>query len=65
LALFHLYLAKTYAKAGANGRALSYLRKALEEGVKNRNKLADMPEFAVLRSTPEFLDLLAVDPKPL
>lgn len=65
VALFHLYLAKTYARAGSNERALSYLRKALEEGVKDRNKLADMPEFANLRSTPEFLDLLARDPKPL
>jgi tetratricopeptide (TPR) repeat protein len=65
LALYHLYLAKTYAKAGSNERALTYLRKALEEGVKNRNKLAEMPEFATLRSTPEFLDLLASDPKPL
>jgi tetratricopeptide (TPR) repeat protein len=65
LALYHLYLAKTYAKAGSYDRALTYLRKALEEGVKNRNKLAEMPEFATLRSTPEFLDLLASDPKPL
>ncbi len=65
LALYHLYLAKTYAKAGSNERALTYLRKALEEGIKNRNKLAEMPEFAGLRTTPEFLDLLASDPKPL
>ena len=65
IALFHLYLAKTYAKAGKNDRAVNYLRKALEEGLKNRKKLADMPEFAALRSTREFLDLLAEDPKPL
>ncbi len=65
LALFHLYLAKTYAKAGADERALMYLRKALEEGLKNRNKLSEMPEFAMLRSRQEFVDLLAQDPKPL
>jgi tetratricopeptide (TPR) repeat protein len=65
MALFHLYLAKAYAKAGSNERALSYLRKALEEGIKDRKKLADLPEFVTLRSTPEFLDLLASDPKPL
>ena len=32
-AKFHYYLAKTYAKAGANDRALQYMRKALEEGL--------------------------------
>ena len=48
-AMFHLYLAKTYAKSGANERALIYLRKALEEGVKDRNKIPDMPEFTLSR----------------
>jgi hypothetical protein len=65
LAQFHLYLAKTYAKTGSDERALNYLRKALEEGLKNRNRLAEMPEFSALREKPEFLDLLAHSPKPL
>ncbi|MDQ2842202.1 MAG: tetratricopeptide repeat protein [Acidobacteriota bacterium] len=64
-ALFHLYLAKTYAKAGSDDRALGYLRKALEEGLKNRDKLAELPEFSTLRTTPEFQELLAENPKPL
>ena len=65
MALFHLYLAKFYAKEGSDDRALNYLRKSLEEGLKNRKNLADVPEFYSLRKKPEFLDLLAQNPKPL
>lgn len=64
-ATFHLYLAKFYAKSGANERALIYLRKALEEGVKDREKIPAMPEFTVLKRDPAFLQLLAENPKPL
>ena len=64
-ATFHLYLAKMYAKSGANERALIYLRKALEEGVKDRKKIPDMPEFVSLKTDPGFKQLLAEDPKPL
>jgi tetratricopeptide (TPR) repeat protein len=64
-AMFHLYLAKMYAKAGANERAIIYLRKALEEGVKDRKKIPDIPEFASLKSDPAFKQLLAENPKPL
>lgn len=65
LALFHLYLAKTYAKAGSQDRALLYLRKALEEGIKDRAKIPDIPEFAALKKTEAFQQLLAENPKPL
>jgi tetratricopeptide (TPR) repeat protein len=64
-AMFHLYLAKMYAKSGANERALIYLRKALEEGVKDRNKIPDMPEFGAMKSNADFQQLLAQNPKPL
>ncbi len=64
-AVFHLYLAKTYAKSGAKERALIYLRKALEEGIKDRKKIPDMPEFASLKKDPAFKELLAENPKPL
>lgn len=64
-ATYHLYLAKMYAKNGANERALIYLRKALEEGVKDREKIPGMPEFAMLRKDPAFSQLLADNPKPL
>lgn len=64
-AMFHLYLAKFYAKSGADDRALIYLRKALEEGVKDRQKIPDMPEFSLLKTSPAFKQLLAENPKPL
>jgi len=64
-AIYHLYMAKMYAKNGANERALIYLRKALEEGVKDREKISKMPEFASLKRDPGFLQLLAENPKPL
>jgi len=64
-ATFHLYLAKMYAKSGSSDRALIYLRKALEEGVKDRQKIPDMPEFTSLKADPAFKQLLAENPKPL
>jgi hypothetical protein len=36
----------------------------LEEGVKDRNKIPDMPEFA-LKTDSAFVDLMAGAPKPL
>ena len=65
MAVFHLYLAKLYAKSGANDRAIMYLRKALEEGVKDREKIPNIPEFASLKTDPAFKRLLAENPKPL
>jgi tetratricopeptide (TPR) repeat protein len=64
-ATFHLYLAKMYAKSGASERALIYLRKALEEGIKDRQKIPNMPEFAGLKTDPAFKQLLTDNPKPL
>jgi tetratricopeptide (TPR) repeat protein len=64
-ATFHLYMAKMYAKSGANERALIYLRKALEEGLKNREKIPSIPEFAGLKADPAFVQLLAENPRPL
>ena len=64
-AKFHYYLAKTYAKAGMNDRALQYLRKALEEGFKDKKKLTEDPEFTALRDTPAFQELLKMEPRVL
>jgi tetratricopeptide (TPR) repeat protein len=64
-ALFHFYLAKTYAKAGAVERALTYIRKALEEGFKERDKFQKEPEFATLQELPEFKELMASEPRVL
>jgi len=64
-AKFHLYLAKLYAKDGRNELAIQYLRKALEEGLKEKKKLDQEPEFAKLRETPEFKELMAAEQRVL
>ncbi len=64
-AKFHYYLAKTYAKAGLNDRALQYMRKCLEEGFKDKKKFREEPEFATVRNTQEFKELLALEPRVL
>jgi len=65
MAKFHLFLAKAHAKKGENEQALLYLRKALEEGVKDRNKIPDMPEFATLKTDAAFVELMTNAPRPL
>ena len=64
-AKFHYYLAKTYAKAGMNDRAITYIRKALEEGYADRKKMMEDPEFTSLHQLPEFKELLAMEPRVL
>jgi tetratricopeptide (TPR) repeat protein len=64
-AKFHYFLAKTYAKAGMNDRALMYIRKSIEEGFKERKKFSEDPEFAGLKELPEFKQLLAMEPRVL
>ncbi len=64
-AKFHYYQAKLYAKTGMNDRALLCLRKALEEGYKEREKIKDEPDFAALRELPEFKELLTSQPRVL
>jgi tetratricopeptide (TPR) repeat protein len=64
-ALFHYYLAKTYANAGDGPRAIQYIRMALEEGFKERQKLMEEPEFAKLRETAEFKELMSAEPRVL
>ncbi len=64
-AKFHYYLAKTCAKAGDVEHALLYIRKALEEGFKERNKFNQDPEFAAMRENPEFKQILSSEQKVL
>jgi tetratricopeptide (TPR) repeat protein len=64
-AKFHYYVAKIYAKDGRNELAIQYLRKALEEGFKEKKKLNEDPEFAGLRELPEFKQLLMLEPRVL
>jgi tetratricopeptide (TPR) repeat protein len=64
-AKFHFYQAKLYAKNGMNDRALLYLRKALEEGYRERDKIKDTPEFAAIKDLPEFLELMQMQQRVL
>jgi tetratricopeptide (TPR) repeat protein len=64
-AKFHYSMATLYANQGRNDLAIQYLRKALEEGFKERKKLTEEPAFAALRELPEFKELLILEPRVL
>jgi tetratricopeptide (TPR) repeat protein len=64
-ARYHYEMARMYANAGKNELALQYLRKALEEGFKEREKLEQAKEFTALRDTPEFKELMTLEPRVL
>jgi tetratricopeptide (TPR) repeat protein len=52
-------LAELFAEAGQQDSALEYLRKALNDGFHDRNLLMQDSDFAQLRKTPEFAQLMA------
>jgi tetratricopeptide (TPR) repeat protein len=58
LVAVNYYLARTYATAGKLQESLSYLRKALEAGFHDQKQLMKDKEFATLRATPEFHQLM-------
>jgi tetratricopeptide (TPR) repeat protein len=60
-AKFHYQLARIYAKNGQPDRAMQYLRKALEEGFSERDKIASEDAFLALRDNPEFQTLLKTE----
>jgi len=64
-ARYHFEMARLYAGSGKNELALQYLRKALEEGFKEKDKLQQAKEFATLRETQEFKDLMTLEPRVL
>jgi tetratricopeptide (TPR) repeat protein len=64
-AKFHYALAKSYAKAGANDRAIQYIRMALEEGFKEKEKFLKDPEFANLQDDEEFKKIMTAETKTL
>ncbi len=63
-ARYHYEIARMYASAGKNELAIQYLRKALEEGFKEKEKLQSK-EFTALRETKEFKDLMTLEPRVL
>jgi len=64
-AKFHYYMARIYAQKGMNDQAIQFIRKALEEGFKDRQKFIDEPEFAALQNIPEFEELMKKEPRAL
>lgn len=61
LAKMNLCFAEIYAQAGMKDMALLYLRKALDEGFRDRQSIQQNQQFAGLRGDPAFVKL--VDPK--
>jgi tetratricopeptide (TPR) repeat protein len=55
------YIAETFASAGKQEQALVYLRKAMDEGFKDRKRLIEDKDFAVLRTTQQFQELMALE----
>jgi tetratricopeptide (TPR) repeat protein len=59
---FYYYMAKVFASLGRNKEAIRYLRHALEDGFHNYRRLDRDPDFAKLKSDPEYLALLKNPP---
>jgi tetratricopeptide (TPR) repeat protein len=64
-ARYHYEMARIYAKSGNNQLALQYLRRSMEEGLKDKAKMTQAPEFAKLRETAEFQAIVALEPRVL
>jgi tetratricopeptide (TPR) repeat protein len=64
-AAFSYMVAKMYAQAGDVDHSIQYLRKAMEEGYKNIDKVYTDQEFATLRTDPRFTELMMQKPQSL
>ena len=64
-ARYHFELARLYAKMGKDELALQYLRRSFEEGFKDKDKVKKAPEFTLMLENPEFLEVLALEPRVL
>lgn len=64
-ARYDFLVAKLYAKMGYSDRSLEYLKKALEEGYKDFDKVYKDEEFASLRKDKRFVELMASKPPAL
>ena len=64
-AKFNFCLARLYARSGKTELALKYIRKALEYGFKERERLLKDADFASVRALPEFGELMKQPPKVL
>lgn len=62
---YHFEIARLYARMGNESMALEYLRHSFEEGFKDKDKIKKSPEFASMLEKPEFIALMALDPRVL
>ncbi len=61
-AQYDYVMAKLYAKSGIEDRALQHLRRAMEEGYKDIENVYKDAEFASLRKSPRFAELMGGRP---
>jgi tetratricopeptide (TPR) repeat protein len=61
-ARYNYTVAKLYAKMGLSEQSLEYLRKAIESGYKDLKNVYKDAEFAELRKSPRFTELMASKP---
>ena len=64
-ARYHFELARLYAKIGKGELAMRYLRHSFEEGFRDKDKVRKSPEFGSLLENPEFIELMALEPRVL
>jgi pentatricopeptide repeat protein len=64
-ALYNYMVAQLYARNGNVDDALEFLKKALEEGYKDTNKIQRDAAFASLREDPRFAQILKRQPADL
>jgi tetratricopeptide (TPR) repeat protein len=64
-ARYHFELARLYAGIGKDDLAMQYLRHSFEEGFRDKDKVRKSPEFSGLLKNPEFIELMALEPRVL
>ncbi|MDE3195793.1 MAG: tetratricopeptide repeat protein [Acidobacteriota bacterium] len=64
-ARYHYELARIYAKLGRDDLAMQYLRHSFEEGFRDKDKVRKTPEFSGLLDKPDFIELMALEPRVL
>lgn len=64
-ALFHFYLAKSFAAQNNLDRCLEFLRKAFEEGFRDTKRIEQDADFAQVRQSEQFQELLRKMPAVL
>jgi tetratricopeptide (TPR) repeat protein len=64
-ARYHFEMARIYAKMGKDDLALQNLRRCMEEGFRDKDKVRKSPEFAGMLEKPEFIEVMALEPRVL